>query len=77
VTDHIGNFDYTVHILPAVVPPITDGTTQGGISAQVTAVPDTGVGKGVSTTPEPSALFLAGPGLLLAAGYRRRLARRS
>jgi hypothetical protein len=71
VMDHIGQYDYTVTILNPVLPSITGGTTQGGISAQVTAVLDTGVGKGVSDSPEPSALFLAGPGMLLAVGWRR------
>jgi hypothetical protein len=79
LTDHIGQYDYTVQILSPVLPSITGGTTQGGISAQVTAVPDdgSGVGKGVSTSPEPSALLLAGPGVLLVAGWRRVRGRRA
>ena len=78
VTEHIGSWDYTVHILDPVVPPITGGITQGGISAQVTAQLDKGPGSGFQSTPEPTALLLAGPGFLLAAGYRRiRGARRS
>jgi hypothetical protein len=72
VTEHIGAWDYTVKILTPVVPPISGGTTQGGISAQVTAVADTG-GGGVhpQDTPEPTALVLAGLGLPVAFGWRR------
>jgi PEP-CTERM motif len=70
VTDHIGAYNYMVQILPPVVPPITGGITQGGISAQVTAAAYVG-GAPVSQTPEPSALILAGLGLPIAAGWRR------
>ncbi len=81
LTEHLGNWDYSVHILDLVVPPISGGTTQGGISADVTASPfasgGTGGGTGGGTqtttqaTPEPSALLLAALGLPLAAGVRR------
>jgi len=70
LTDHIGNYNYTVQILPPVVPPITGGVTEGGISAQVTAAAySTGVT--VSDTPEPTTLILAGIGIPLAIGWRR------
>jgi hypothetical protein len=78
ITEHLGDFNYTVQILPPVVPPITGGVTQGGISAQVTAADFTGGGGGgpVSNSPEPSALLLAGLSLPIAAGWRRLRARR-
>jgi hypothetical protein len=75
LTDHIGNFNYTVNLLPPVVPPITGGTTQGGISAQVTVAAFTGGGQGggvvTASAPEPSALLLAALGLPVAACWRR------
>lgn len=61
---HLGNYNYHVQILDPVLPPITGGTTQGGISAQVTF--DV-AGEPVQQVPEPSALLLASLGLPLAA----------
>jgi hypothetical protein len=74
VTEHLGDFNYTVQILPPVVPPITGGVTQGGISAQVTAAEFSG--GPVSNSPEPSTLLLAGLSLPIAAGWRRLRVRR-
>ncbi len=76
ITEHIGNWNYHVQILDPVVPPITGGTTQGGISAKVTADPfgsggNTGPVQQPSVAPEPSALVLAGLGLPLLAGWCR------
>jgi hypothetical protein len=68
VTDHIGAYNYTVQILAPVVPPISGGITQGGISAQVTVGASS---TPASTSPEPSTLLLAGLGLPLAIGWRR------
>jgi hypothetical protein len=70
LTDHIGAYNYTVELLPAVMPSI--GVTQGGISAQVTAaLYNGGPPGGSSSSPEPSALILAGLGVPLAMGWRR------
>jgi hypothetical protein len=69
ITDHIGAYNYTVQILAPVVPPITGGITEGGISAQVTVAPASG--PVTQSTPEPSSLILAGLGLPLLAGRRR------
>jgi hypothetical protein len=81
VTDHIGNFDYLVHILPPVVPPIAGGVTQGGISATVSASPFDSGGNGhqggqggggtLSSSPEPGTLLMACLGVPAVIGWRR------
>jgi hypothetical protein len=78
LTEHIGAFLYHVAIGDPVLPPITGGSTVGGISALVTADPFTTAGGGggnvggnVQETPEPSTILLTAFALPVVAGWRR------